>query len=300
MATREQIEATYNYMDEVFRVSLGEHGDLTCALYDGDFSKTLEQAQKDKHDYILDAIHFKAGSRVLDIGCGWGPMLKAVTERGGHAIGLTLSTRQADTCKRGGLEAYVQDWKEISRATFGPFDGIVSVGAFEHFCSLEEYLAGQQDAVYDQFFRLCHDLLPEGGRLYVQTMLWGKHAPDSHSISLKAKKGSNEYILAVLEKFYPGSWLPSGEEQIVRIAKPYFELISDKNGRLDYLETMQQWHRATQFSFSKTVAVMKTLPYFFTDRDFRYKLEALRGNYNRECFKREIMDHQRLVFERRE
>src|ERR1700730_637447 len=142
MATREQIEATYNYMDEVFRVSLGEHGDLTCALYDGDFSKTLEQAQKDKHDYILDAIHFKAGSRVLDIGCGWGPMLKAVTERGGHAIGLTLSTRQADTCKRGGLEAYVQEWKEISRATFGPFDGIVSVGAFEHFCSLEEYLAG--------------------------------------------------------------------------------------------------------------------------------------------------------------
>jgi cyclopropane-fatty-acyl-phospholipid synthase len=69
-------------------------------------------------------------------------------------------------------------------------------------------------------------------------------------------------ILAVLEKFYPGSWLPSGEEQIVRIARPYVELLSDKNGRLDYLETMQQWHRATQFSFSKTFAMMKTLPCF--------------------------------------
>src|SRR5712691_9032914 len=151
MATREQIEATYNYMDEVFRVSLGEHGDLTCALYNGDFSKTLQQAQQDKHDYILDAIHFNSGSRVLDIGCGWGPMLKAVKERGGLAIGLTLSTKQAATCKRGGLEAY---------------------------------LAGKQEAVYDQFFRLCHDLLPQGGRLYLQTMLWGKHAPDYQSISL--------------------------------------------------------------------------------------------------------------------
>src|SRR6266704_2657599 len=88
MATREEIEATYNYMDEVFRVSLGEHGDVTCALYNGDFTKTLKQAQQDKHDYILDAIHFNSGSRVLDIGCGWGPMLKAVKERGGLAIGL--------------------------------------------------------------------------------------------------------------------------------------------------------------------------------------------------------------------
>jgi cyclopropane-fatty-acyl-phospholipid synthase len=42
MATREEIEATYNYMDKVFRVSLGENGDITCALYNGDFSKTLE------------------------------------------------------------------------------------------------------------------------------------------------------------------------------------------------------------------------------------------------------------------
>jgi len=47
------------------------------------------------------------------------------------------------------------------------------------------------------------------------------------------------------------------------------------------------------------LAFIKTPPYFFTDRDFRYKLEALRGNYNRECFQREIMDHQRMVFERR-
>ena len=85
-------------------------------------------------------------------------MLKAVKERGGHAIGLTLSTKQAETCTRGGLEAYVKDWKEISVDTFGPFDGIVSVGAFEHFCSVEEYLAGKQDVVYDHFFRLCHDL----------------------------------------------------------------------------------------------------------------------------------------------
>jgi len=42
------------------------------------------------------------------------------------------------------------NWKELSVDTFGTFDGIVSVGAFEHFCSIKEYLAGQQDHVYEQ------------------------------------------------------------------------------------------------------------------------------------------------------
>jgi cyclopropane-fatty-acyl-phospholipid synthase len=310
MANQQDIEDTYDYMDELFRFTIGEHGDITCALYNGDFSKSQEQAQKDKHDYILNAIHFKASARVLDIGCGWGPILKVVKEKGGHAIGLTLSPKQAQACRCSGLEAYLQDWKEITVATFGTFDGIVSVGAFEHFCSKEEYVAGKQDSIYAQFFRLCHDLLPAGGSLYLQTMMWGKNAPECSRISLQAKKGSNEYLLAVLEKFYPGSWLPYGEEQILRVADPYFELISENNGRLDYIETMEQWdriwnwQRAWKFLFSqrslpKLLAVGKLLPRFVFDRDFRYKLEMFRGSYNKECFKREVIDHQRLVFQKR-
>lgn len=309
MANQQEIEETYDFMDEVFRLSFGENADITCAMYDGDFSKTLEQAQKDKHDYILDAINFKVGSRVLDIGSGWGPMLKTVKERGGHAIGLTLSTKQAEACKRNGLEVYIKDWKDITIDTFGKFDGIVSVGAFEHFCSIEEYLAGKQDQIYQNFFHLCHELLPEGGRLYLQTMMWGKNVPDYHSISLRAKKGSNEYIVAVLEKFYPGSWLPFGEEQILRVARPYFEQISHKNGRLDYIETIGQWDKLWNFSFSnfrfanfsfpRLFAVSKLVPRFLTDKDFRYKMEVLHNSYTRECFKREVIDHQRMVFQKK-
>ena len=299
MATHQEIEETYNYMDEIWRLSLGENADITCAMYNGDFSKTLEQAQKDKHDYILNGINFKAGSRVLDIGSGWGPILKTVTERGGHAIGLTLSTKQAGACRRNGLEAFVKDWKDISLDTFGTFDGIVSIGAFEHFCSVEEYLAGKQDQIYQNFFSLCYELLPAGGRLYLQTMMWGKHAPDHKNISLQAKKGSNEYILAIIEKFYPGSWLPFGEEHILRVAGPYFEQISHNNGRLDYIHTMEQWNVVWNFSFPKLLAASKLIPQFLRDKDFRYKIESLRGSYNKECFKREIMDHQRMVFQKR-
>src|SRR5260370_11001557 len=106
MATQEDIEATYDYMDEVFRLSFGDHGDITCALYNGDFSKTLAQAQVDKHDYILQSLNFKAGSKVLDIGCGWGTILKAVQERAGHASGLNFPPKPVETCKSSGLAAY--------------------------------------------------------------------------------------------------------------------------------------------------------------------------------------------------
>jgi len=129
-------------------------------------------------------------------------MLKAAEERRGHGVGLTLSTKQAEACRHNGLEAHVRDWKDISGGTFGKFDGVVSIGAFEHFCSVEEYLAGKQERIYQDFFKLCHDLLPEGGRLYLQTMMWGKNAPEYRDISLKASKSSNEYILAVLGKFF--------------------------------------------------------------------------------------------------
>ena len=310
MANQQEIEETYNFMDEVIRLSFGENADITCALYNGDFSKTLKQAQKDKHSYILDGICFKAGSRVLDIGCGWGPMLKVVKEGGGYAIGLTLSTKQVEACMRDGLEAYLMDWKDMSVDTFGTFDSIVSVGAFEHFCSVEEYLTGKQDQIYDHFFRLCHELLPAGGRLYLQTMMWGKNAPPYSSISLEAEKGSNEYILALLGKFFPGSWLPFGEGHILRVAEPYFELISDNNGRLDYIETMEQWGRLwnftlsnfkyPNFSFPKLFAVAKLAPRFLTDEDFRTRMELLRKGYDKECFKRELLDHQRMFFQKKQ
>jgi hypothetical protein len=44
---------------------------------------------------------------------------------------------------------------------------------------------------------------------------------------------------------------------------------------------------------------MKLIPYFIRDPDFRYRLETLRGGYMKECLKREIMSHRRLVFQSR-
>lgn len=299
MADRKQMDATYNYMDELFRATFGEHADITCALYDGDFRKTLEQAQRDKHTYILDALGVVEGSRLLDVGCGWGPLLAAARRRGADALGLTLSSRQAEACRRSGFEVWVIDWKDLSPGSLGRFDAVASVGAFEHFCSEEEYLAGLQGEIYERFFRFCADLLPRGGRLFLQTMTWGRNAPPPAAVSLDAPRNSDEYALAVLRKFYPGSFPPLGMEQIERCAKGTFALGAVLDGRLDYIRTMEEWGRVWRFDLSRLGALLRTVPYALCDPDLLWKVRSLWHGYNRQCFEREVLDHRRIVLEKR-
>jgi len=299
MASKEQVAEVYNYIDELWRVAFGENADFSNPLYDGDFSKSLEQAQKDKHAFVLKGINLRPGARVLDIGCGWGAMMKAVEDAGGKAVGVTVSSRQAEACRRGGLTAHVLDWRDEKIRELGGFDGIVCIGAFEHFCSAGEYVDGKQDEVYDRFFRLCHDLLSERGRLYLQTMLWGANAPPYEKVTVKAPKGSDEYILAAIEKLFPDSCLPFSKEQLARVASPYFEFIAHKNGRLEYPYAIEEWcRRLRKMNPSKLLVYLKMGRRAFQDRDFRYQLESARFAYYAECFRRNLMDHERLFYEK--
>jgi cyclopropane-fatty-acyl-phospholipid synthase len=173
VADRKDVEFTYSLIDRIFRLSLGELADFSCAKYDGDFSMSLEQAQWRKHLYVAERIGIGARRRVLDLGCGWGPLLNFVRECGGEGVGVTLSSAQARACRRHGLDAYSLDAREVGRDTFGRFDAVASLGAFEHFCSPENYRAGRQDNIYRDVFARAASVLPVGGRLYLQTWCSG-------------------------------------------------------------------------------------------------------------------------------
>src|SRR5262249_7204235 len=114
MADRDDLEFTYSLIDRIFRLSLGELADFSGAKYDGDFSLTLEEAQRRKHDYVAEQIGIGPGRRVLDLGCGWGPLLNFIRSRGGTGVGVTLSSAQAAACWRHGLDVHLHDARRVT------------------------------------------------------------------------------------------------------------------------------------------------------------------------------------------
>ena len=305
MADRRDIDFTYSLTDRLIRLSLGELAEFSGAKYDGDFSLSLEQAQRRKHDYVAEQIGIGPGRRVLDLGSGWGGLLDYVRNRGGIGVGVTLSSAQLAACRRHGLDVYLQDAREVDRERFGMFDAVASLGAFEHFCSPEDYRVRAPGGGLSR--RVCarRKPSPRAGRFYLQTMVFGRNMLGEDQIDVDAlravpPRGSDQWHIALLGRQFPGSWLPFGQEQVIRCAEPYFRVVSSISGRLDYIETIRQWNaRIGARSPQKMLLKLRLVPRWLTSADFRMAFTS-GVNANMVCFERELLDHYRIVFEKRQ
>jgi cyclopropane-fatty-acyl-phospholipid synthase len=294
-----EIDYIYTLIDRIFRLSLGETGDFSGAMYDGDFGLSLEQAQDRKHRFIADMLGIRRGTRVLDMGCGWGPMLAFLRDQGARGVGVTLSSGQLESCRKAGFEVALHDCRTLTPQTLGTFDAVISLGAFEHFCSVEDWRAGKQEAIYADFFRTAASLLPAGGRLYLQTMVFGSAMIGEESIDLHAPRDSTPHILAVMRRQFPGSWLPYGDAQVERCASPSFRTVFKSSGRLDYIETIRQWGlRYRRFTPRKYAFYLSLVPRYLVSRELRQRLSRDQLRANTLCFQRQVLDHFRIVFEK--
>jgi cyclopropane-fatty-acyl-phospholipid synthase len=89
---------------------------------------------------------------------------------------------------------------------------VASLGAFEHFCSPEEHRAGRQESLYRGVFARIASLLPDGGRFYLQTMVFGRNMIPLERIDIDAPRASDAWYLALMGRQFPGSFLPGGQE----------------------------------------------------------------------------------------
>jgi len=297
---KKNMDYTYTFVDKLFRMSVGETADFSCAMYNNDFSLTLEEAQLRKHEVIIEKLNIQEGSKVLDVGSGWGPILKSLKDKGAKGIGVTLSDGQAKSCRANGLDVRVMDFQKITPDTFGIFDAVICLGVSGHICTVDEWKAGRQNQVYANFFKVIHDILPVGGRFYFDTLVFNKEKMLQYSdIDITTDKDSDAYFLALMTKQFPGSWLATGAEQFLRNAESFFKVIDRSNGRLDYVETARQWNkRFNIMSLQKLMLYLSYLPRYLTNREFRYWVSLLKYNPHRVCLERNLMDLDRWVFER--
>jgi cyclopropane-fatty-acyl-phospholipid synthase len=87
---------------------------------------------------------------------------------------------------------------------------------------------------------------------------------------------------------------------VISSAEPNFRLLASNSGRLDYLETIRQWRRRfAEPSGRKALLKAKLVPRWLISSDFRLAFTS-GVSANSVCFERELMDHYRLVFEKRQ
>ena len=209
MADRRDLEFTYSLIDRIFRLSLGELADFSGAKYDGDFSLSLEEAQRRKHEYVAEQIGIAPGRRVLDLGCGWGPLLAFIRRRGATGVGVTLSSAQAAACRRHGLDVHLRDARSVTARHSAPSTRWRAWAPSSILLAGGATAPGARRRSTASLFARIASVLPEGGRLYLQTMVFGRNMIPSRRSTSKPRASRTRWYVALMGRQFPGSFLPS-------------------------------------------------------------------------------------------
>jgi cyclopropane-fatty-acyl-phospholipid synthase len=132
------VRSHYDLGNDFYALWLDERMVYSCAYFPTG-REDIHAAQVAKLEYLCRKLRLKPNERLLDIGCGWGALVRhAVEHYGVRALGVTLSEEQARlanaTIAQQGLQdrcsVQVRDYREL--APEPAFDKIVSVGMVEH------------------------------------------------------------------------------------------------------------------------------------------------------------------------
>ncbi len=132
--------------------------DFTDGIYEEGPSRSRAAylaAQSKQSEYLLDEIGCGRASRILDIGCGNGRLLRQAEQRGAQAVGITISEEQAARCRRQGLDVHLFNYRSLPPGWNQSFDGLVANGSLEHFVSIEDAVAGRNDQRNVEMFGIC-------------------------------------------------------------------------------------------------------------------------------------------------
>ncbi len=232
--SQKNIHAHYDLGNAFYRLWLDESMNYSAALFAGDLSQPMRQAQDAKVRRALAMAGVKPGDRLLEIGCGWGALAEMATvELGASVVGVTLSTEQLVFAQQrlqrlkvptgpGALaDLRLQDYRDIADA---PFDAI---------CSIEMVEAVGRE-YWPTYFASVAKLLKPGGRACVQSIVIADALSERYA-------GSTDFIQQYI---FPGGCLPSPREFRQQANAAGLEVVDEYAFGHDYAETLRRWRDA--------------------------------------------------------
>lgn len=235
---RRAISHHYDVGNDFYALVLGPSMVYSCAYWEsGD--ATLESAQRDKLELVCRKLDLRPGSRLLDVGCGWGSLaVHAAGEHGATVVGITLSQEQAAFARKrvadAGLtdkvEIRVQDYRDV---TDGPFDAVSSIGMAEHVGS-EKYL---------EYAHVLFALLKPGGRLL------------NHQIARRPQRDETAYdVDAFIDAYvFPDGELAPVGTTVTQLESAGFEVRDVESIREHYALTLRRWVARLEAGWDRAV-----------------------------------------------
>ncbi|GAB3197725.1 class I SAM-dependent methyltransferase [Nocardioides hungaricus] len=231
--SRELIAHHYDLSNDLFRLFLDESLTYSSALFDT--SSDLHEAQLRKIDRLLDTTGVGPGTRVLEIGTGWGELAIRAAARGATVRSITLSTEQRDLARKriadaghaDRVDVDLCDYRDVSTgSTSGEqYDAVVSV----------EMIEAVGHEYWPAYFRTLDRVLAPGGRVGLQAILM------PHDRMLATRGGYtwiNKYV-------FPGGFLPSARViDEVCAADTSLAVVDRLAFGPDYAETLRRWDEA--------------------------------------------------------
>ncbi|WP_072680911.1 cyclopropane-fatty-acyl-phospholipid synthase family protein [Arcobacter sp. LA11] len=225
--SQKNISEHYDLSNQFFKLFLDDTMMYSSAVFEKP-DEPLFEAQKRKIDLLAKKLNLKKGSKVLEIGSGWGAMaMHLVREYGCEVTTLTLSKEQKKLCedrfKENEIEEFVDVMLKDYRDMEGEFDAVIAVEMFE--------AVGRE--YFDVFFKKCESLLKPSGILVMQIITMPDQRYDSYC---KGTDFIQKYI-------FPGGHLPSvGKILEVTTRNTKLNLLHMEEYTEHYAKTLNIWH----------------------------------------------------------
>jgi len=219
----DSISRHYDVSNTFYEYVLGESMAYTCAAYPT-FDASLEVAQANKFGLVFDKLGLEPGQYLMDIGCGWGSMVRHAARQGVRALGVTLSAEQAHWAQQAIRDEGLQDLAEVRFQDYrdvpeSGFDAISSIGLTEHIGV----------ANYSSYFESILAKLRPGGRLL------------NHCIT-RPENNSTFRTEAFIDRYvFPDGELTGSGRIITEMQNVGFEVRHSENLREHYALTLRDW-----------------------------------------------------------
>jgi cyclopropane-fatty-acyl-phospholipid synthase len=223
--SRRNIHAHYDLGNAFYSLWLDPTMTYSSALYDGDSSRPLDQAQRAKYERILDRLGARQGDSLLEIGCGWGGFAETAARRGVRVRAITISQEQLaytrERLSRAGLghiaSVEFRDYRDVE----GTYDHIVSI----------EMIEAVGERHWPSYFDALKRHLNPGGRAVVQAITIADDCFERY------RRGA-DFIQTYI---FPGGMLPSAATLRAQARRAGMALAGAHEFGRDYARTLEAW-----------------------------------------------------------